>query len=218
MQRLFVETKYQGKLELAKSLIQKLPLKIVLSMPVQFLGFQEEIKKQLISAGKKVILFKSLHGRVPGQILGCDTFNFPGDYDAFLYIGDGKFHPTALLYRNQKPIYCYNPFTEKLDVLNTDYLEKLEKQKKGLLAKFFNSERIGILASTKFGQNQSQIAGELRIKLEKAGKEVFIFLAEEINFQSLENFNFIEVWINTACPRIVEDFKCLNWQDLKEFI
>ncbi len=218
MQRLFVETNYQGKLELAKSLIQKLPLKIVLSMPVQFLGFQEEIKKQWISAGKEVSLFKSLHGSVPGQILGCDTFIFPGDYDAFLYIGDGKFHPTALLYSNKKPVYCYNPFTEKLDLLSENHLETLEKQKKGLLAKFFNSERIGILVSTKFGQNQSRTAEELRIKLEKAGKEVFVFLADEINFQSLENFNFVEVWINTACPRIVEDFKCLNRQDLKEFI
>lgn len=213
-----METKYQGKLELAKSLIQKLPLKIVLSMPVQFLDFQEEIKNQLISAGKKVTLFKSLHGRYSGQILGCDTFNFSGDYDAFLYIGDGKFHPTALLYNNKKPVYCYNPFTEKLDILDKNYLEKLEKQKKGLLAKLFNSERVGIMVSTKFGQNQSKIAEELRAKLEKSQKEVFVFLADEINFSSLENFNFVEVWINTACPRIVEDFRCLNWQDLKEFI
>jgi diphthamide biosynthesis enzyme Dph1/Dph2-like protein len=75
---------------------------------------------------------------------------------------------------------------------------------------------VGILVTTKPGQNQSKGVELLREKLEKAGKQVFIFLADEINFGSLENFNFIEVWINSACPRIVEDFKCLNLSDLSK--
>lgn len=220
MQRLFMETKYQGNLELSKTLIKKLPHQIVLAMPIQFLDFQEEIKKQLISAGKEVTLFKSLHGKYPGQILGCDTFEFKLEknkkFDAFLYIGDGKFHPTALLYNNKKKVYCYNPFTEKVEVLAEDYLQKLEQKKKGQLSKFLSSKNIGIIISSKPGQNQTRKAEELKEKLERGGKNGYLFLTEEINFNQLPNFNFIQVWVNTACPRIREDFNCLNLDDLKE--
>ncbi len=230
MQKLFVETKYEGDLELPVNLVQKLPQKIVLAMPVQFLDFQEKIKKQLISAGKEVTLFRSLHGKYPGQILGCDTFEFKNegaeekklnpqkaklkDFDAFLYIGDGKFHPTALLYYNKKKVFCYNPFTEKVEVLAEDYLQKLEQKKKGQLSKFLSSKNIGIIMSSKPGQNQTRKAEELREKLEKKDKEAYLFLTDEINFNQLPNFNFIQVWINTACPRLIEDFGCLNLEDL----
>src|SRR3989344_5309547 len=187
--RLFIETKYRGKLELPKSLLQKLPSRIVLAMPVQYLGFQTEIKKQLISAGKEVALFKSR---------------------------DGKFHPTALLYKNKKKVFCYNPFTEKIEVLEEDYLQKQEQKKKGQLSKLLSSKNIGVIISTKPGQNQTKKAEELKEKLEKEGKSVYLFLTDEINVNQLPNFNFIEVWVNTACPRLVEDFNGLNLEDLRE--
>ena len=60
MKRLFIETKYEGKLTLPKELIEQLPQKIVLAMPVQFLDFVDSIKEQLV--GKEVTLFKSKHG------------------------------------------------------------------------------------------------------------------------------------------------------------
>jgi len=211
---MFVETKYNGELELPLNVIKRLPSSLVLVMPVQFLPFQETVKKQLESAGKKVILFKSRHGFYPGQILGCDVFKFSGKYDAFLYIGDGKFHPTALLYENEQPVYAYNPFTDKLEEYDHKFLEKVKQRRQGQLAKFFSSKIVGILVTTKPGQNHSPAVDVLRERLEKVGKQVFVFLADEINFSSLDNFNFVQVWINTACPRIVEDFKCLNLSDL----
>jgi len=212
--RIFIPTHYTGKLELSTEVIKQLPQKLVLSMPVQFLNFKDKIIAQLQKAGKKVTLFKSQHGIYPGQVLGCDVFNFPGDYEAFLYIGDGKFHPTALLYENHLPVYCYNPFTSKLEKLDQTLLEKVMQRKQGQLAKLLTSEVVGIIITTKTGQNQSKEAQLMREKLELAGKQVFLFLADEINFSQLENFNFIQVWINTGCPRIVEDFKSINLKDL----
>lgn len=216
MQRQFIETKYEGKLTLPGSVIKQLPSKIVLALPVQFYDFISSIQKQLETAGKKVILFKGVHDKYPGQVLGCDVLKFAGNYDAFLYIGDGKFHPTALLYENKKSVFCFNPFISKLEVLTTEYLQKVLQRRTGQLSKFLSANTVGILITTKPGQNQSKRAEELRSKLEQSGKEVFVFIAEEINFNQLENFNFIDVWINTACSRIVEDFKCLNLDDLKE--
>ncbi|MBI4983761.1 diphthamide synthesis protein, partial [Candidatus Woesearchaeota archaeon] len=211
--------KYEGDLVLPQRVLKRLPSRLVLATPVQFLAFQEEIKRKLEENGKEVILFKSRHGKSLGQILGCDVSNFPGDYDAFLYVGDGKFHPTALLYANQKPVYCYNPFIHnihKLELLDQKYSDKIVQRKKWQLAKFLASKRIGIIVTTKPGQSQSRVAEELRDKLEKTGKQVFFFLGDGIDYSQLENFNFVDVWINTACPRMVEDFKCLNIQDLNE--
>ena len=218
MKSIFLETHYTGKLELPQKVIAELPKKLVLALPVQFLGFLDKLKEQLEKAGKEVQLFKGLHDKYPGQILGCDVFkfSFANKSDAFLYIGDGNFHPTALLYENKKPVFCYNPFTSQMRTLTSDYLEKVHKKKQALLAKFLQEQNIGILVTTKIGQYSGRKAEELREELEKAEKSVFVFIADEVNFSQLENFNFIGVWINTACPRIVEDFSALNLLDLKQ--
>lgn len=217
MKSLFLETHYTGELELSKKIMAELPQKLVLALPVQFLSFLDKIKEQLEKAGKEVQLFKGPHDKYPGQILGCDVFKFSpaNKYDAFLYVGDGNFHPIALLYENKKPVFCYNSFTSQLRTLTPDYLERAQKKKQALLAKFLQEQNIGILVTTKIGQYSGRKTEELREKLEKAGKSVFVFIADEINSSQLGNFNFIDVWINTACPRIVEDFNCLNLQDLR---
>jgi len=42
---------------------------------------------------------------------------------------------------------------------------------------------------------------------------VYMFLGNEV--RDLENFNFIEVWVNTACPRIADDVEgMINLRDL----
>jgi 2-(3-amino-3-carboxypropyl)histidine synthase len=216
MKRLFIETKYHGDIEIPPGVLEKLPKKLALAMPVQFLDFQNKIKTQLEQAGKKVVLYKSHHGKYSGQILGCDVFEFKEEFDAFFYIGDGKFHPTALLYENKKEVYCYNPFNEVLEILTSKDIEFVHKRKMGQLSKFLTSKVIGLLVTSKSGQNKTKLAEELKSKLESKGKIVFVFLADEINLSQLENFNFIESWINTACPRIVQDFKCLNLEDLSK--
>ena len=215
MERLFIETKYLGTLTIPKSVLEKLPPKLILAMPVQFLGHQKEIVSQLKNVGKDVIIFKSHHGKHSGQILGCDILRFDVVADAFFYIGDGKFHPTALLYENNKPVFCYNPFDNSLIVRTSEELEKVQQKKKGQMAKLVISKNVGLLITTKLGQNEFKRVENLRERLENKGKSVFVFIADEINLIQLENFNFIDVWINTACPRIVEDFKCLNFTDLK---
>ena len=41
-------------------------------------------------------------------------------------------------------------------------------------------------------------------KLEKAfpNKKFYVFITDNVSFSDMENFNFIQCWINTACPRI----------------
>ena len=56
------------------------------------------------------------------------------------------------------------------------------------------------------GQNEMQGGVEkIKEKLEKAGKEVFVFIGDTLNPAELENFPQIDAWVNTACPRMVDD-------------
>lgn len=222
MEKLFIETKYKGKIEIAKELIKELPGKVMVASTVQFVEHLGEIKKKLEAYGKEVYLFNSRHGRYSGQILGCDNFKLGSYYPAegFLYIGDGEFHPRALLI-NEKPVFCYNPFSGEVKRLGRKEIEEEKLRKKVGLMKFYAASKIGVIISVKEKQREMQGREEQIEKLieglEKEGKEVYLFLGDEIRKEELENFNFIEGWVNTACPRISDDVKeIVNLRELAE--
>lgn len=215
MQKLFIETKYQGEIELPKDLLKELPEKLILACSIQFIDHLPNIKKELEAYKKKVYLFTSPHSHNLGQLLGCDQLRAQETIDCFLYIGDGEFHPRALLI-NEKPIFCYNPLSEEVKKLGRKDREELKLRKKVSLMKFYNAQKVGIIISTK--EKQKELQGKvnsLKEKLEKEGKETYLFLCDEIKEYELTNFNFIDCWINTACPRISDDIKNLvNLRDL----
>jgi 2-(3-amino-3-carboxypropyl)histidine synthase len=215
MEKLFIETKYEGEIELPKDLISKLPEKIMLASTVQFIDKLVKIKRKLEAYKKEVYLFKGIHGQYSGQILGCDNFKIKFDADAFLYIGDGEFHPKALLV-NEKQVFCFNPYSGEVKSLGRKEWEELKLKKKVSLMKLGSANNIGIVISTKEGQKEMQgKVDELKKKLEGEGKKVYLFLGNEVKQSSLENFNFIECWINTACPRISDDvIGMVNMKDL----
>ena len=217
----FIPVKYTKKINLPNSIIDKLPEKLMLFSSVQFLHQLPEIEKQLESYGKKILLVKSKNflydGMISdkGQLLGCNMETFDAkniltngeDFNAFLYIGDGVFHPQALLVNNRKDIFCYDPKSNKLTVLKKEMHDELEKRTKGRLLKFLTSKNIGIIVTTKRGQNNSKRAEFLRDKILKKwpDKKTFMLLCSELNFSELENFNFIDIYVNTACSRIGHD-------------
>ncbi len=216
-----IPAKYTKKVVVPKNIIDKLPNKLMLFSSVQFVNQLLDIEKQLEKNGKKILMVKSKNflydGMISekGQLLGCNAETFDSknvtargeDFDAFLYIGDGVFHPQALLVNNRKDIYCYDPKIGKLNILKKETYDDIQKRTKGRMLKFLTSNKIGILITTKRGQNSSKRAELLRDKILKKwpDKKVFMFMCSEINFSELENFNFVDVYINTACSRIGHD-------------
>jgi 2-(3-amino-3-carboxypropyl)histidine synthase len=213
-----IPAKYTKNIVMPASIISKLPDKVMLFGSVQFLHQLPEVTKQLESKHKNVLLVKSKNflydGMISekGQLLGCnaetyDAKNYGNEFDAFLYIGDGVFHPQALLVNNRKDIYCYNPKTQKLNILKKEMHDEIQKRNKGSILKFLTSKNIGIIITTKRGQNSSKRAELLKEKILKKwpDKKVFTFLCNEINFLELENFNFVDIYINSACSRIGHD-------------
>ncbi|HEY9705212.1 MAG TPA: diphthamide synthesis protein [Allocoleopsis sp.] len=213
-----IPAKYVKKIIVPDSIIKKLPDRIMMFSSVQFLHQLPQIQKQLEDAGKKIVMVKSKNflyeGMISekGQLLGCnmetfDSKNHGDDFDAFLYIGDGIFHPQALLVNNKKDIICYDPKINKLKVLEKELHDTITKKAKGNLLKFLTSKNIGLLVTTKRGQNSSKRSEVLKENIKKKwpDKEVFIFLCNELNFMELENYNFIDTYVNTACSRIGHD-------------
>jgi len=197
MQTLFIESQYDIKAKLPAAALKKLPEKIGLFGTVQYMKTLEVIEKQL----KKPVRFIGKHGKYKGQVLGCNIVKYKG-VDAILYVGDGRFHPIALGMENDVPIYTFNPNSKMFKQLEKAVIDKYRKRREAGLKKFLMSERIGILVSTKYGQNQLNIAKKLKKKLDK---ECYILISDTIDLQSLENLPFIDCFVNTACPRIALD-------------
>ena len=206
MKQLFIEARYEGQIDLPEKLIKELPEEVALFSSVQFISNLEGVKKQLEDFGKKVLLFKPKHCKYNGQLLGCSIEKF--EAKSFLYIGDGKFHPIALMIKNNTEVFSYNPFSKKyIKILDKD-VEKMQKRIKGALLKFMTSKNIGVLVSTKPGQYDLKSAEFLEKKY--PDKKFYFLMFDTLDFNSLEDFNFLDCYVNTACPRMIDDIDKFN--------
>jgi len=200
MKALFIEARYDEIVGLPAKLIRKLPENIGFFTTVQFIDSVKPIIEQLEEAGKKVFVDKSRHARYDCQILGCGVEKFDDKIDVFLYVGDGVFHPKALAFENNKPVYCYNPFNKKITKLDTKDIEKINRKKEANITKFLYADNVGVLVSLKPGQNMLNQSFELENDF--PDKNFYYILFNTVDFQELGNFPFIECFVNTACPRI----------------
>lgn len=181
--------------------------KIGVVATIQFLHLLPQVRQVFAKVGKRVLTRKpGLSAVKDGQILGCDASAVPEEADAILYIGTGEFHPLGIL--QQKPVFCLNPFTGAITKIAEKDARRMQLQQQVRIAEFNDAKTIGILVTTKPGQHELQgKTGDLKKKIEKLGKKIFVFTADTFNPQELENFPQVEVWVNTACPRVADDFK-----------
>jgi 2-(3-amino-3-carboxypropyl)histidine synthase len=232
METIFIDAKHGGEEYSLNSETLKYCKKfkvIAIYAAVQFIHGIEKIVKQLEKEKIKVISSKADRASVKYQLLGCDCFhkslNLSEEPEAFLYIGDGVFHPRALVLAqkdnsNFKEVIRYDPIGNQMTLMEEDECKKIFKKYRGSLMKFIASDVVGILITMKPGQQQFSFARKLEEKYPE--KKFYYFADNNLDFGQLENFNFIECWINTACPRIGFDdsinldFALLNVTDALE--
>ncbi len=168
--------------------------RIGLLTTIQHLEILSKAKEQLEQQGKKA--------EIGGQVLGCWTVNadkIANKVDAFLYIGSGKFHPLAV--RNKK---IYSLDIERNEISEVD-VDKEEKIKYANIFSAKDAKTFAILVTTKAGQNQLLgKAEEIKKKIEENQRSAFIVIMNEITDQNLQGIK-ADAFINTACPRILED-------------
>lgn len=212
---LFVEAFYNKEVQLneeALALLSKYK-KIGLFASVQFVKL-DVVKKQLNEKGIEVLTTRAKRTSTENQLLGCDCtpesfedVKIFSKVDAVLYVGDGMFHPKALLLAQQdserkKDVIIFDPISDSVKVLSYTEIEKQKRKYQSNLMSYLSAKRIGVLVSTKTGQQYLRLAQQLK---RESKKEVYIFVGDSLDLLDLENFNFIDAWVNSACPRIGMD-------------
>jgi len=199
MKTLFIPVK--NKLEINSKKISeislKLPKNIAIAYSIQYKEIAEQIEKLL--KNKKNITKIT-------QVLGCSKPIFPKETKAILIITDGKFHATSLAFETKLPVYILN--SNKFEKVSKKDMEFLEKKQKAAYVRYLNSKEIGILVSTKPGQQKLNRAIEFKKNLKN--KKSYLFISNNLNPQEFENFN-LNCFVNTACPRMdIEDSRIIN--------
>ena len=226
MQVVTIDCKWDKEIVLGDSFlayIKKNKIKsVALFASVQFLDVKT-VRGQLEKLGVTIKITSAKRANVPMQILGCDAYHdsFEEDIisstDATIYIGDGYFHPKALMisqiYEGKaiKPVIIWNPVLDKMEIISVDDIKQQINKTKANLKKFVAANTIGILVTYKPGQQYLPAAQRLKKKLESQGKKAYIFVDDDIQLNLLENYPFIDAWVNTACPRIgTDDITTIN--------
>lgn len=188
-----------GKLERYK--------KIGLVTTIQFVHILEKVKNFLEEKNFEVRIGKSSKG-VEGQILGCDHsagLSVQDKVDCFLFIGSGRFHPLGLQEIVSKPVLFLD--LEKKNLTNF-FREKtrLETLRTMRIQKAKEFQNFGIVVSTKPGQVNLKAAERMKNRLKSGGKNVYVLVADQLTPEKLIGLK-IDVLVNTACPRMREDFE-----------
>jgi 2-(3-amino-3-carboxypropyl)histidine synthase len=205
MKVIHIQARLKAEFGLPDDFIAKLPNKVAVFTTIQLMNSLPKMVEQIEKSGREAVVFKTVHTRNKGQILGCNVQNFKKyadeDFEGFVYVGDGLFHPKALVWKNEdKKVFGFNPFTSEQYVIEGSDVEKTRRQYTAAKSLFIMAKRVGVLVTTKPGQFFLKKAFQLRE--EYPDKKFYFFIDNTINFGNLEDFPFIECWVNTACPRI----------------
>ena len=99
----------------------------------------------------------------PGQVLGC---NYSGDDPSighYLFLGSGDFHPIGLVLHTGKPLAMLDPYTGEAEEMSLQRIERILRQRFGLIMSVQDANTFGILIGEKPGQMRRTLA--LRMKL-----------------------------------------------------
>ena len=190
METMFIPAKLKLRMDKTKiiSFSKELPENIAIAYSIQYQHQAEEIRK-ILSKNHKIT--KLL------QVLGCSKPKFSKNTSAILLISDGKFHAVSLALETKLPVYVLE--NSQLTKISKQNIKIFEKKQKASYLKFLYADKIGILISTKPGQQNLKKALEFKKKLKS--KKSYLFLSNNINRREFENFG-LDSWVNTACPRL----------------
>jgi 2-(3-amino-3-carboxypropyl)histidine synthase len=207
---LYIEAKAKSSV---KDAVKKaLPLlkdfkKVGLVTTVQHVHTLNEVREELLKAGKTVAIGNVGQVKYAGQVTGCDLSNakvIAKEVDAFLFVGGGRFHPIGVALATAKPTIVADPYEKTASAIE-DEVNKILKQRWAQICLAKETEKFGVLVDLKSGQKKLEKAIEVKQKLEETGKHVTLLALREITPEALLQFPDIEAFVNTACPRVSLD-------------
>lgn len=187
--------------------------KIGVASTIQYLDMIDKVKKSLESLGRNIIIPPRV-GKVefPGQILGCEYLplkKISNTVDCFLIIGS-RFHSLGACLSLKKPIFLLDPLLDKIEPMEI-LRKKIVKQRYALISKAKSLNKFGILIGMKMGQFNNEAALRARELIKECGKKTALIAINEISTETINNFAEVDVFVNTACPRVaIDDVKRFN--------
>ena len=216
MEILLLDAPYSGSVELCRETLAYLKKKkcktVALYASVQFVNNLGAVRKQLTDLKINIITSQADRTHVKGQLLGCDNYHNSLnlgelEFDCYLYVGDGKFHPLALAYTKKdrqeletKEVICNDPLAKRMSLMAVNDIKIILRKYRASLMKFLTAKTVGVIVTIKPGQEQFLTAMALEKRF--PNKRFYHFIDNAVSFDQLENFNFVEMWVNTACPRV----------------
>ena len=177
----------------------------------QYMDRAEKAREFLQSKGYEVVEGKTgLRTTEVGQVLGCDAgaaHNISHKVDAFVFLGSGHFHPSQVSETGKK-VYVVDPYEEHIWIEPANSLDDEMQAEYARVLKHKDTQKWGIVTSSKKGQNYMQAVKIAKEKLEKHGKDVYVFVEDRIFEPDYKGFG-IDIYVNCACPRMTKD-----WQDM----
>ena len=140
----------------------------------------------------------------PGQVLGC---NYSGDSPSighYLFLGSGDFHPIGLVLHTGKPLAMLNPYTGDASEMSFKWVERILRQRFGLIMAVDEAISFGILVGEKPGQVRRNLAIRIKRLLEKHDRRGYMLALDHVS-PDLIDFYPVDAFVNTACPRIAID-------------
>ena len=172
---------------------------------IQHLHLLPEFHDRLEQAGFDVTIpMGGARLTFPGQVLGC---NYSGDDDTighYLFLGSGDFHPIGLVLHTGKPLAMLDPYSGDAIEMSFERIERILRQRFGLIMSSMDAEKFGILIGEKPGQMRRTLALRMKRLLEKHGKKGYLLALEHVG-PELIDFYPVDAFVNTACPRIAID-------------
>ncbi|KAG7861455.1 hypothetical protein KL919_002189 [Ogataea angusta] len=142
-----------------------------------------------------------------GEVLGCTSAHLnPNQFDAMVYIGDGRFHlESAMIHNPSVPAYRYDPYSRKF---TREYYaqEEMVQVRSDAVRRASEAKKIGLILGALGRQGNPVTVERLEKQLTHAGKTVIKIILSEIFPGKLAMFDDIDAFVQVACPRLSIDW------------
>jgi 2-(3-amino-3-carboxypropyl)histidine synthase len=170
---------------------------------IQHHGYIREFSDELAKQGFEAIIDSGSGGLV----LGCRVEaakRLECEVDAVVYLGGGDFHALGVAMALEKPVYVADPYRN--EIRDMDALKRKTLSKRWwTIFEATKARTFGIVVVAKIGQFGWSVAARLKEQLEASRREAIIIAMDDVSWDRMAPFTFIEAFIVTGCPRIALD-------------
>ena len=181
--------------------------RIILAGTIQFASSLHAARTLLEEAGFTNITVPQSRPLSRGETLGCTAPVVPGEWDAIVFVADGRFHLEALMIANPEiPAYRYDPYGREITLEEYDQAG-MRAQRQVAIVKARNAKHWGLVLGTLGRQGNPKILDRIKELMRERKVTYTLILLSEISPQKLAMMSTkIDAFVQIACPRLSIDW------------